>query len=35
MVELLPKHAFLGLRSDGLIEKVSCLTGKIEEITYS
>jgi hypothetical protein len=35
LVELLPKHSFLGIRSDGLVEKVSCLDGKIEELAYS
>ena len=35
LVELLPKHIFLGVRRDGLIEKVNCTNGKIEEISYS
>jgi hypothetical protein len=34
LVELLPKHSFYGIRLDGLIERVSCINGKIEEITY-
>jgi hypothetical protein len=34
LTELLAKHVFLGVRSDGLIERVNCRTGKIEELTY-
>lgn len=29
-IELLPKHCFLGVRNDGQLEKVNCLSGKIE-----
>jgi hypothetical protein len=30
LTELMAKHVFLGIRSDGLIERVNCKTGKIE-----
>jgi hypothetical protein len=32
LVDLLPKHCFLGIRSDGQLEKVNCVNGKIEEL---
>ena len=34
LVELLAKHSFIGIRMDGLVERVNCKNGKIEEITY-
>ena len=34
-VELLQKYIFLGVRNDGLVEKVNCLNGKIEELIHT
>jgi hypothetical protein len=34
LTHLLAKHSFIGIRIDGLIERVNCNNGKIEEITY-
>ena len=31
LAEITSNHGFIGIRNDGQIERVSCLTGKIEE----